>query len=120
MNHKHLRFGKGFRVAFGNRRAQAAEMVIPPGDAEGGPDNSHRGADQWLFVVAGTGLARLGDRRVKLRAGSLLLIERGVMHEVRNTGRTLLRTLNLYVPPAFRADETTLPRGRKPGAARQS
>ena len=107
-------------MAFGNRRAQAAEMVIAPGGAEGGPDNSHRGADQWLFVVAGTGLARLGERRVKLRAGSLLLIERGVMHEVRNTGRTLLRTLNVYVPPAYRADETTLPRGRKPGAARQN
>lgn len=28
---KTLRFGKGFRVALGNRSAQAAEMVIEPG-----------------------------------------------------------------------------------------
>jgi hypothetical protein len=36
MQRKHLRFGKGFRVALGNARAQAAEMVIPPGEGEGG------------------------------------------------------------------------------------
>jgi hypothetical protein len=28
MQRKHLRFGKGFRVALGNARAQAAEMVL--------------------------------------------------------------------------------------------
>ena len=55
MKRKHLRFGKGFRVAIGNARSQAAEMVIVAGDAEGGPQNRHRGADQWLFVVSGTG-----------------------------------------------------------------
>lgn len=110
---RHLRFGEGFRVAFGNRRGQAAEMVIPPGDAEGGPGNRHRGADQWLFVVAGTGTARVNGRRIALRAGSLLLIERGDEHEIKNTGRGLLRTLNLYVPPAYRSDGDPLPRGRK-------
>ena len=28
MKRKNLRFGRGFRVAIGNRRSQAAEMVI--------------------------------------------------------------------------------------------
>ena len=109
---KNLRFGQGFRVAFGNRRAQAAEMVIRPGAAEGGPDNRHRGSDQWLFVVSGSGIARVGRRRHPLRSGSLLLIERGRTHEIRNTGRRALRTLNWYVPPAFRRDGEPLPRGR--------
>lgn len=31
MKRKKLRFGKGFRVAFGNRASQAAEMVLEPG-----------------------------------------------------------------------------------------
>ena len=53
MKRKLLRFGGGFRVAIGNERAQAAEMVLPAGKAEGGPENRHRGADQWLFVVSG-------------------------------------------------------------------
>ena len=63
MHKKQLRFGEGFRVAFEVRRAQAAEMVIPPGDAEGGPGNRHRGADQWLYVVAGACSALIPARR---------------------------------------------------------
>lgn len=112
MRQKHLRFGKGFRVALGNARAQAAEMVIPPGECEGGPDNRHRGADQWLFVVAGRGVAIVNGKRATLREGSILLIEKGNTHEIRNTGRTVLKTLNIYVPPAYRSDGQELPRGR--------
>jgi mannose-6-phosphate isomerase-like protein (cupin superfamily) len=104
MRSKTLRFGKGFRVAFEVRKAQAAEMVIAPGDSEGGPDNRHRGADQWLFVLSGSGVAHVEGRRVPLKAGTLLVIEKGERHEVRNTGRTLLKTLNFYYPPAFDAD----------------
>ena len=110
---KHLRFGKGFSVALGNKRGQAATMVIAPGDCEGGPDNRHRGADQWLFVVAGNGVAIVNGKRSTLRDGSILLIEKGSTHEIRNTGRTLLKTLNVYVPPAYRSDGEELPRGRK-------
>ena len=112
MPRKHLRFGKGFSVALGNARAQAATMVIEPGGSEGGPDNRHRGADQWLFVLSGSGTATLGGRRHPLRAGTLLLIERGTTHEIRNTGRTPLKTLNLYVPPAYTPAGDELPRGR--------
>lgn len=104
MKHKKLRFGRGFRVALGNRRAQAAEMVLAPGGSEGGADNRHRGADQWLYVVAGTGTAVVNGRQVALARGQLLLIERGDRHEVRNTGRRPLRTLNVYVPPAYARD----------------
>ena len=32
MKKKSLRFGMGFRIALGNRRSEAAEMVIAPGD----------------------------------------------------------------------------------------
>lgn len=113
MKTKQLRFGKGFRVAFDVRRAQAAEMVLAPGDSEGGPDNRHRGAEQWLYVVSGTGVAKVEDRRVPLKAGRLLLIERGERHEIRNTGRTPLRTLNFYSPPAFDADGDPKGPGRK-------
>jgi mannose-6-phosphate isomerase-like protein (cupin superfamily) len=103
----------GFRVLFGNRRAQAAVMVIPPGDAEGDPRNRHRGADQWLWVIEGSGSALVNGRRHRLRPGTLLLIGRGERHEVRNTGRRPLKTLNVYVPPAYRKDGEELPRGRR-------
>jgi mannose-6-phosphate isomerase-like protein (cupin superfamily) len=32
------------------------------------------------------------------------LIERGDRHEIRNTGRQPLKTLNFYVPPAYTSD----------------
>ena len=76
-------------------------MVLEPGDAEGHSGNRHDGADQWLFVVSGTGVAKVNGRRVPLRAGSLLLIEHGDRHEIRNNGRGRLTTLNFYVPPAY-------------------
>ena len=101
MKRKQLRMGKGFRVALGNRRSQAAEMVIPPGDAEGDSKNRHHGADQWLFVVSGTGAAKINGKRYALKSGTLLLIERDDKHEIRNTGRHNLCTLNFYVPPAY-------------------
>ncbi len=112
MKRKQLRFGKGFRIAMGNRRTQAAQMVIAPGEAEGGPGNRHRGADQWLFVVSGSGTALIKGRRYALREGTLLLIEHGDQHEIRNTGRALLQTLNFYSPPAYTKSGDELPRAR--------
>lgn len=115
MKRKALRFGKGFRVALGNRRSQAAEMVIEPGEAEGGPDNRHRGADQWLYVVEGSGVAKIKGQRYPLKAGTLLLIEHGDQHEILNTGRQLLKTLNFYSPPAYTQRGDPLPRARPSG-----
>ena len=112
MKRKSLRFGRGFRVAIGNRRCQAAEMVIEPGGAEGGPKNRHRGADQWLFVVSGRGVATIKGARHALSPGTLLLIEHGDAHEIRNTGRGLLKTLNLYSPPAYTRSGEELPAAR--------
>jgi mannose-6-phosphate isomerase-like protein (cupin superfamily) len=112
MKRKQLRFGIGFRVAMGNRRSQCAEMVLPPGESEGGPKNRHRGADQWLYVVAGSGTAIIKGRKYPLRAGTLMLIEHMDKHEVRNTGRAPLKTINFYVPPAYTPAGNELPRAK--------
>ena len=112
MRHKQLRFGHGFRVLLGNARSQAAQMALGPGEAEGGPDNRHQGADQWLYVVGGTGEAVVNGERVELREGVLLLIERGDRHEIRNTSEEPLRTVNVYVPPAYTDEGDELPAGR--------
>jgi mannose-6-phosphate isomerase-like protein (cupin superfamily) len=55
----------------------------------------------------------VNGKRLRLGAGTLLLIERGEEHEIRNTGKEPLRTLNVYVPPAYRANGDELPRGRR-------
>jgi len=61
-----------------------------------------RGARQPRFASGATGFP-----------GDLVFIRRREKHEVRNTGRALLRTLNFYVPPAYKTNGDPLPRGRK-------
>jgi mannose-6-phosphate isomerase-like protein (cupin superfamily) len=122
MHRKTLRFGKGYRIAAEVRKAQAAEMVLAPGESEGDLENYHRGADQWLYVVNGIGLAIIEGKRIALKKGVLLVIERRERHEIRNTGRTLLKTLNFYTPPAFTQGGNPKGPGRKlaPRAARDA
>jgi len=112
MHRTQLHFVAAFHVALSNAHAQIAEMTIAPGAAEGGPGNLHSGADQWLFVQSGFGIAEVAGKRLSLRRGTVLLIERGEQHQIRNTGRAPLRTLNFYTPPAYQADAQPLPAGR--------
>ncbi len=112
MQHKHLQFGQGFRVVLCNGKAQAAQMTLKPEETTGGSENRHKGADQWLYVIAGTGVAIVNDERVELRTGTLLLIEHGDKHEIRNLGSEPLKTLNIYVPPAYTKEGDELEAGR--------
>lgn len=117
MRSKTCRLTEGFRVAFSHRGVQAAEMVIAPGESEGGADNFHRYSDQWLFVLGGAGLAIVEGKRRQLRRGSLLVIEHGERHEIRNTGRKLLITLNIYSPPAYSQRGSLLRAGKPAGSS---
>ncbi|MFN2399780.1 MAG: cupin domain-containing protein [Gemmatimonadaceae bacterium] len=101
MKRQQLRFDKSFSVVAENKRSQAAIMVLDPGKSEGDAQNKHEDSDQWLFVVAGEGLAIVKGKRLSLKKGTLLLIERGETHEIRNTGKRSLETLNFYVPPEY-------------------
>lgn len=109
MKHASVTYAQGFHVLIGDARSQAASMVIEAGGREGGPDNRHHGADQWLYVESGHGEARINGHKYPLEAGSLVLIQRGDRHEIVNTGRSTLRTLNIYVPPAYTYDGDELP-----------
>jgi mannose-6-phosphate isomerase-like protein (cupin superfamily) len=112
MKHKQLKLASDFSVVLGNKHSQAAEMILPPGESEGGPGNSHRGADQWLYVVSGSGQATVNRRKIPLKAGTLLLIERGDEHKIENTGWRKLVTMNFYVPPAYTAGGDELPKAK--------
>lgn len=113
MKRKQPRFGHGFRVVLGNKSSQAAQMTLASGECEGDAHNRHVGADQWLFVIAGKGEAIVNRKRYLLKAGTLLLIERGDRHEIHNTGSSDLRTLSVYVPPAYSAAGEELPAGKR-------
>ena len=94
-----------FRVLASSDSAQAAVMVLKPGQTTGEKQNEHPRAEQWLYVISGGGRARVGKRSVQLKEGSLLLVEQNEEHQVENTGRKKpLVTLNFYVPPAYTPD----------------
>ncbi|MCC7251703.1 cupin domain-containing protein [Hyphomicrobium sp.] len=112
MKRTSVAYRNGFHVLVGDSHSQAASMVIPPGGCEGGADNRHGGADQWLYVASGIGEAVVNGHTYPLEAGSLLLIQRGDTHEIRNTGRGALETLNIYVPPAYSTTGDELPPGK--------
>ena len=105
---KHIATGKhrgDFVPLHATRSSQAAMMTIAPGENSGEDmENEHAWAEQWLYVVSGTGKARVGKRTVRLEPGSLLLVEKRERHRISNTGRRPLITVNVYAPPAYRSD----------------
>jgi mannose-6-phosphate isomerase-like protein (cupin superfamily) len=110
---KHFKTGasrRSFHLLHTTREGQAAMMTLRPGGAsDDEPSNEHPRSEQWLFVIAGTGQALVGQQRTSLRQirlaeGSLLVIKKGELHQIKNTGRHLLRTLNVYMPPAYDAN----------------
>lgn len=100
MKHMQVNPSSGFHVLASTSQSEAATMSIEKNGSEGGPNNKHD-ADQWLYVISGVGQAIIQGQRVHLAPGSLLLICAGERHEIRNTGRARLRTLNFYAPPEF-------------------
>jgi mannose-6-phosphate isomerase-like protein (cupin superfamily) len=94
-----------FDVLLSSRSAQAAMMTLRKGQCSSDePENEHPRSEQWLFVVSGAGVAIVSKAHVKLSANSLLLIEKGEPHQIRQTGAKPLVTLNFYSPPAYTPD----------------
>jgi len=102
---RHIKTGSKramFTVLHATRSAEAAMMTLKPGQSTSdAPENEHPRCEQWLFVVSGSGRAVVDKRRVAIKANSLLLIEKGEPHQITNTGRTPLVSLNFYAPPAY-------------------
>ena len=101
---------KKFDVLLNTRDAQAAMMTLRPGESsDASPSNEHRHSEQWMYVLSGTATVRIGKRRtslrsIKLRKNSLLVIEKGELHQIANSGRRPLVTLSFYIPPAYEKD----------------
>ena len=92
-----------FTVLADGDSSQAAMMTLKPGQStsDEGPVNEHPRCEQWVYVVSGAGRATVGKRRATLREGSLLLIGKGEPHQITNTAKAPLVTLNIYAPPAY-------------------
>ena len=103
IKHVNIRQNIGaFKPLMRSPSLQAAMMVLKRGDSSSDEiENEHPKAEQWLFVISGIGVAKVGRRRVVLGEGVLLLIPKKAPHQITNTGRARLITLNFYSPPAY-------------------
>jgi mannose-6-phosphate isomerase-like protein (cupin superfamily) len=119
---KHIKTGgkRGqFALIARTRELQAAMMTLQPGGAsDDEPSNEHRHSEQWLFVISGVGEASIGKRRGQLRKvqlgpNSLLVVEKGELHQIKNTGKRALRTINFYAPPAYDTDGEPISREKQ-------
>jgi mannose-6-phosphate isomerase-like protein (cupin superfamily) len=91
-----------FKVIAQGSSSQAAMMSLKAGESSSDKvEDEHPKAEQWVYVISGSGRARFKGRSVQIKEGSLLLIEKNEGHQISNTGRGLLVTLNFYAPPAY-------------------
>jgi len=109
-----LRYRKKFTVLMQSESVQLATMVLKTGERSGEDShNEHPLAEQWLIVMSGSGTARVGSRSVKIKAGSVLLIQKRERHLITATSKEPLVTVNLYAPPAYSKDGEVLRRAKR-------
>jgi hypothetical protein len=87
------------------------EMVLPPANAKAVRTIAIKEPINGCLSCQDAGSGRQRQEAQAWKA-TLLLIERGDTHEIRNTGTTPLKTLNFYVPPAYNSEGDELPAGK--------
>lgn len=90
-----------FHVIETGAALQSAYMRLEPGAASGAMGNEHAQSEQVLYVVRGTVVAEVGDRRWVMQPGDSVVVPRNVPHRFRNEGSEAAITFNVYAPPAY-------------------
>lgn len=75
---------------------QVAAMNILPRQSVGA--ETHADVEQLFLVVAGSGTAAVGRRKIRVGVGDVIIVPKGVRHDVR-AGRSGIRLLTVYAPP---------------------
>lgn len=76
-------------------------MTLPPGKATGRKAEAHRKSDQVLLMLSGKLSGSLGQEKVNLKKGDVLLIRAGTPHRFWNDGKRAAVTFNVYSPPEY-------------------
>ena len=76
---KHHVVGRRFGPAAGNRQIGGTLVELAPG-AISYPFHYHCMNEETIYVISGTGTARIGDQRVKIRAGDWIAYPIGPEH----------------------------------------
>lgn len=85
------------QVLFTTELSQLVLMAIPAGEEIG--EETHEGIDQVLAFVAGEGEAVIEGERIPVRAGSVVVVPSGTLHNFVATGGASLKLYTVYTPP---------------------
>jgi mannose-6-phosphate isomerase-like protein (cupin superfamily) len=84
------------------RRQSLAEARLPPGGAT--TPHYHPNTEEIYYLLEGTAKMRLGDEEREVRAGDAIAIPPGQLHQIVNTGSTVLKFLCCCAPGYEHAD----------------
>jgi len=87
-------------------------MVLAKGGCEGGSDNRHKGADQWLVVISGTGTAVINGRKVR-SARDRWSSSNAAIRTRSGTPAEPAETVSVYCPASYTSEGDELPAGKK-------
>jgi mannose-6-phosphate isomerase-like protein (cupin superfamily) len=92
-----LAAGENIKVANLGRSASASQHVVQIRDRE--VLHVHKIHDATVTMMRGQGYLFLADKRVNLKAGDIVHVQRGVPHQYVNTGSEPTVLLAVYSPP---------------------
>jgi mannose-6-phosphate isomerase-like protein (cupin superfamily) len=85
------------RVLYTTERSQLVLMAVPAGEEIG--EETHEGIDQVLAFVEGEGEAVIEGQSRPVRAGSVVVVPGGTLHNFIAGGGSALKLFTIYTPP---------------------
>ena len=90
-----------FEVLQTTKRTQTAMMTLGPGQASGSKPEGHKESDQVLLLLEGELTGEVGEEKVCLTKGDVVIIPAGVKHRFKNEGAADAVTFNVYAPAEY-------------------
>jgi quercetin dioxygenase-like cupin family protein len=90
-----MRVRAGFPISSGTgtKSTTVVYFELEPGEHLGSHTDS---AEEVLFVVSGSGEARIGEEKAAVQTGTLAVVPALVPHSVKNTGEENLRVVGFF------------------------
>lgn len=83
-------------VIFTGPDSQLVVMCLQPGEEIGAESHDQ---DQFIRFEAGEGEVMIGEQTAQVSDGFAIIVPRGSMHNVRNTGEGKLKLYTIYTAP---------------------
>ncbi|MEP6936686.1 MAG: cupin domain-containing protein [Chthoniobacterales bacterium] len=93
-----------FEVLQTTERSQTAMMTLAASASTGAKPEAHEQSDQVLLMLQGELTGEVGQQRVTLQKGDVLIISAGEKHRFTNLSEHPAMTFNVYSPPEYPPD----------------